>query len=493
MLKVYGAKSEFTTVMQDREFRKAVYGLAWFHTLVIERKKFRSLGWNVKYAFNESDYSVCEDLIANYLGRTEDGKVIDETWDKKQPVPWEAIQYLIAQCNYGGRVTDDRDRKLIDVYSKEIFNDNLIAPEKWRPYGTEDLKYGYPAEETNTKVNPIDVYTPEYFYEEIANGMEDADKPLAFGQHVNAEINSQVIESTETLQSILVLTPQKSAAAGGEGSGPTQLIVDLAERLPEFIDLYALKAKLRGDDNPLNVVLLQEIQRYNVLLRLLAKNLDQLEKGIRGLVVISPDLEEILNALIANRVPAAWNFAYFSMKPLSNWFEDLKNRYEFFNVWALKGIPYHFWIGAFTYPTGFTTSLLQRFSRKASGAPIDKLEFDFVPVPKEAHEINEHPKDGAFISGLSIEGGKWDLEKLCLCEPEVMELACPMPILHFKPIQKRAKPPQNVYQCPAYYYPVRQGTPYMDSFMLYVDLKCGDYPWEFWVKRGTALLMSLGT
>lgn len=33
----------------------------------------------------------------------------------------------------------------------------------------------------------------------------------------------------------------------------------------------------------------------------------------------------------------------------------------------------------------------------------------------------------------------------------------------------------------------------MDSFMLYVDLKCGDYPAEFWVKRGTALLMSLGT
>ena len=47
--------------MMDREFRKAVFGLAWFHTLVIERKKFRSLGWNVKYAFNESDYSVCED------------------------------------------------------------------------------------------------------------------------------------------------------------------------------------------------------------------------------------------------------------------------------------------------------------------------------------------------------------------------------------------------------------------------------------------------
>ena len=110
---------------------------------------------------------MCEDLVANYLGRTEDGKPIDENYDKKQPIPWEAIQYLIAQCNYGGRVTDDRDRKLIDVYSKEIFNENLIAPEKWRPYGTEELKYNYPADEQNTKVDPVQLFTPEYFQEAI--------------------------------------------------------------------------------------------------------------------------------------------------------------------------------------------------------------------------------------------------------------------------------------------------------------------------------------
>jgi hypothetical protein len=30
---------------------------------------------------------------------------------------------LIAEANYGGRVTDDRDRRLIKVYAKEIFNE----------------------------------------------------------------------------------------------------------------------------------------------------------------------------------------------------------------------------------------------------------------------------------------------------------------------------------------------------------------------------------
>ena len=70
------------------------------------------------------------------------------------------------------------------------------------------------------------------------------------------------------------------------------------------------------------------------------------------------------------------------MKNLGNWNTDLKARYEFFELWAQKGQPFVFHISYFTYPTGFTTSLLQRFSRKAGSPPIDKLEFDFIPTQK---------------------------------------------------------------------------------------------------------------
>jgi len=268
----------------------------------------------------------------------------------------------------------------------------------------------------------------------------------------------------------------------------------LQEKVPELIDVRALKHKLKGDENPLNVVLVQEIQRYNVLLRRLVADLAQLESGIKGLVQITPELEDILAAVVDNKVPTAWAFAYFSLKPLASWFGDLTERYDFFRVWGAKGLGhmFTFWIGAFTYPTGFAKALLQRFSRKASGAPIDKLEFDYVPVPKEPHEINEHPKDGAFITRLNLEGAKWDTEKLALTEPEVMELTCPMPVLHFKPIQKRAKPPQNVYSCPCYYYPVRTGTVTIESWMFMIDVKSGEFSQEFWAKRGAAILMSLG-
>jgi len=100
------------------------------------------------------------------------------------------------------------------------------------------------------------------------------------------------------LSSILSITPQKSS--GGEGGGTTgvvKLIRELQEKVPELIDYFKLKQRLRGDENPLNVVLLQEVSRYAILLRQLAKQLVQLERGSLGLEVISQEGEDILEAL----------------------------------------------------------------------------------------------------------------------------------------------------------------------------------------------------
>lgn len=49
----------------------------------------------------------------------------------------------------------------------------------------------------------------------------------------------------------------------------------------------------------------------------------------------------------------------------------------------------------------------------------------------------------------------------------------------------------DMYSCPCYYYPVRSGGAGRQSFVVAVDLKCGAMPYDHWIKRGTALLMSL--
>lgn len=70
------------------------------------------------------------------------------------------------------------------------------------------------------------------------------------------------------LAAILTLTPQKgSGGGGGASTGVVKLIRELQEKVPEEIDYYRLKMKLRGDENPLNVVLLQEVARYAILVK----------------------------------------------------------------------------------------------------------------------------------------------------------------------------------------------------------------------------------
>jgi len=85
--------------------------------------------------------------------------------------------------------------------------------------------------------------------------------------------------------------------------------------------------------------------------------LSQLQLGIKGEVVMSQELEDILNSFIDKKVPAYWaKFAFLSLKPLASWFEDLVLRVKFMTGWVEK-YPDSYWAPAFFFPQGFFTSV----------------------------------------------------------------------------------------------------------------------------------------
>lgn len=60
---------------------------------------------------------------------------IDEYPDK---VPLDALNYLTGECNYGGRVTDTHDRRLMSVILLNFYNESVYADDnyKYSPSGT---------------------------------------------------------------------------------------------------------------------------------------------------------------------------------------------------------------------------------------------------------------------------------------------------------------------------------------------------------------------
>ena len=59
------------------------------------------------------------------------------------------------------------------------------------------------------------------------------------------------------------------------------------------------------------------------------------------------------------QVPGAWQKAYPSLKPLDAWMRELVVRVQQLADWAHSSPPAVFWLGGFTYPTGFLTAVLQ--------------------------------------------------------------------------------------------------------------------------------------
>lgn len=51
-------EAQFSRCSRPVFYRKLLFSLCFFHSILLERKKFLQLGWNVVYGFNDSDFEV---------------------------------------------------------------------------------------------------------------------------------------------------------------------------------------------------------------------------------------------------------------------------------------------------------------------------------------------------------------------------------------------------------------------------------------------------
>ena len=341
----------FETCARKSEFKRMLFGLCFFHAAVRERRKFGPLGWNIQYVFSPPDLRISMDQLRIFL----------DDLRPSDPIPFAALSYLVGECNYGGRVTDDKDRRCImnilsDFYTSKILENAY----RFSPSGI----YYAPANGT------LDDYC------DYVRALPFNEGPEVFGLHDNANISCAISETNLLLDTALNLQP-RSVGGVGKSWGETlqDLSVDILSRVPDQFDIEKamIMFPVRYEES-MNTVLTQELLRFNRLTEVVQSSLRDIQKALKGLVVMSAELEDMGNSMVIGKVPKMWAaVAYPSLKPLGAWVNDLLERLHFLSEWMDNGVsPNVFWVSGFFFTQAFITGTLQNFARKYS-KPIDKV------------------------------------------------------------------------------------------------------------------------
>jgi dynein heavy chain, axonemal len=104
------------------------------------------------------------------------------------------------------------------------------------------------------------------------------------------------------------------------------------------------------------------------------------------------------------------------------------------------------------------------------------------------------PEDGCCISGLFMEGARWDQQAHVIAESRPKELFTVFPVVWLKPKQHRKQPVDGVYECPVYKTLTRAGTlsttGHSTNFIMDLEVNSSHTP-THWINRGVALVCSL--
>ena len=196
--------------IKRNEYKTLLFGLSFFHAIVQDRRKYGPIGWNVRYDFTNEDWMVSRKQIKIFL-------------EEYEQIPYQVLDYLIGDINYGGRVTDDKDQRLIKTILATYLTPSIFNYKKYK-FSDSDIYYcPEPGEH--------DVYLT--YIESLPVNSE----PVVFGLHDNADIITAQNEGSALLETVLGIQPRQSSSGGkSQESIILELLEEIKNKTPEPFD-----------------------------------------------------------------------------------------------------------------------------------------------------------------------------------------------------------------------------------------------------------------
>jgi len=476
--------------VETEQWRQLLFTLCFLHSIVLERRKFGPLGWCVPYEFNYGDLQSCILFLEKHLYNGE--------------ISWSTFQYIVAAVQYGGKITDSLDVRLFRIYAEEWLNERTC--EKHHSFNPTNPIFKIP----NDFKYYIPSYTERIEYHRFIETFPEVDSPEIFGLHPNADLTFRVKEAKALLSTLRETQPKGGGLDGGISREEIvhEKCTELLQRLPEEYkeDEYTQKIqKLGGMTMPMNIFLLQEIQRLNNVISKVRQTTRQLQLAIKGEVVMTPELQETLDSIYDAKVPYFWENTLtgdefsWRLPNLGLWFSSLLSRDEQNRNWLNNGRPNSFWLTGFFNPNGCLTAMKQEVARKhrAERWALDDIVYHTeVTLFERPEQIKQPPPEGIYIHGLFLEGAGWNASDAHLVESHPKVLFGPFPILwitaNTRKEEERWKKDTfgavGPYECPVYKYSTRTDR----NFIFYANVNCNpEKNSNHWALRGVSLLCNL--
>ncbi|RKO97568.1 hypothetical protein CAUPRSCDRAFT_10766 [Caulochytrium protostelioides] len=531
------------TIQIHPAFPALVYVLAFFHAVVQERRKYGKPGWNVSYDFNESDFRTSLIMLQGYLRRSQGAGAgaaaasLDET-----EVPWPTLRYLIGETIYGGRVTDDYDRRTLMTYLDEYLGDFLFdtfQPFRFHQRAVTDAS-GSVTEEIAYKIPNAHTKADFMIY---IDGLPLTSSPDVLGLHPDAEIQYQSTTVKQIWNQMLTLQPQATTAPAAPAPAPApaaaviaptaangasanakpstdsatagataavaaaasapapanrrdDMLMTLAKeiqaKIPPPFDLLRVSKTFTQPPTPVQVYLSQELERWNALVSGMSRSLRNLQRALVGEIGMTRQLDELAQGLLNGAIPASWrSLAPQTAMSLGSWIVHFERRHLQYSAWIQHGEPHVVWMAGLHIPEAYLTAVVQTTCRRNKWSLENSTLTTTVTEYTDPQEISERPSSGGcYVSGLYLEGARWDREEGTLSAVAPGEsLTQPLPIMKITPVETHRLKLTNTFRTPVYTTPLRRNAAGV-GYVMDADLVTSMHP-GLWVLQGVCLLLNL--
>merc|ERR1719181_95685 len=225
----------------------------------------------------------------------------------------------------------------------------------------------------------------------------------------------------------------------------------------------------------------------NGLIYEMVRGLSELKLGFNGELTMSEQIEAIADALYMERLPVWWvKLGFPSTRPLKLWLVNLKDRCAQLEDWIADplNVPKVVDVSKLFNPQRFLTAIKQVCCQQQH-LELDKLQVFTEVMKRDVKQIDSAAKEGAYVTGMFLEGARWDVNSNALEESKPKEMFMRMPVINCKAAQPDRED-KNVYICPTYCVPTRR-----PHFVFPAQLRTKQ-PAAKWVLAGVALILDIG-